>query len=118
MLNSPFLQTGASKALGSGLLKTSKFSFNGILTNLEKTVSTINQVVPIYNQVKPLISNSKTLLNIFKNTTKSNNENKTKKAKNIVNVNYTETNFKKNIESNNFENIFTNISMPNKPFFN
>lgn len=118
MLNTPFLQAGASRALNSNLLKTSKFSLTGVLTNLEKTVSTINQVVPLYNQVKPLITNSKTILNAFKSTTKSNKENIMSKSENIVNVNYKEMPLKQNNEETTFNNFFTNVTGPNKPFFN
>ena len=71
MLNSPFTQSRALNVATKGLLKN-KLTFNGIVTNLEKTVSTINQVVPLYNQVKPLISNSKTIINTFKNTKQNN----------------------------------------------
>ena len=120
MLNSPFMQAGASKALTRNLLKGSKFSFNGIITNLEKTVSTINQVVPLYNQVKPLISNSKTLISAFKSTrnnknTRTNN-NIITPSQNIINVNYRES--KSDETKFSSPDIFINHSIPNKPYFN
>jgi len=129
MLNSPFMQAGATKALSKGLLKSSKFSFNGIVTNLEKTVSTINQVVPLYNQVKPLISNSKTLINAFKSTKntpinkRSRNRNTQQNTKkdfdpNVINV---EVNPSPIIPQKNqnpeLSTVFTSIDIPNKPFF-
>ncbi len=120
MLNSPFMQSGASKSIVSNLLKGNKFSFNGIITNLEKTVSTINQVVPLYNQVKPLISNSKTLINVFKSTRKNKNNDATNSSitpsKNIINVNYKEA--KKATPEKQESDFFINHSTPNKPFFN
>ena len=120
MLNSPFLQAGASKSLASNLLRGSKFSFNGIITNLEKTVSTINQVVPLYNQVKPLITNSKTIINAFKGT-RNNKANEssnkiTKPSQNIVTVNYKEV--KDENTSEKLNDFFINHNAPNKPFFN
>lgn len=115
MLNSPFMQAGANRVLGKSLLKTSKFSFNGIITNLEKTVSTINQVVPLYNQVRPLISSSKSIINTFKAT--RNNKPTPKPANNntnlnVINVEATPTN--QTIK----KDVFVNQDTPDKPFFN
>ena len=117
------MQAGATKAATRSLLKTSKFSFNGILTNLEKTVSTINQVVPLYNQVKPLINNSKTIINAFKSTT----ENKTKKKtvkypqKKDFDPNIIDASINTNttIEKQNPQNeiIFESHDTPNKAYF-
>ena len=115
MLNSPFMQTGATRTLAQGLLKTNKFSFNSILTNLEKTVSTINQVIPLYNQVKPLISNSKTIINAFKST-KSNKSEKNNTASAPIDINYKDISLSK--EKKDLQDIFININTPNKPFFN
>ena len=129
MLNSPFTQAGARNIASKGLLKGSKFTFNGIVTNLEKTVSTINQVVPLYNQVKPLISNSKTIINAFKST-RNNNPNKKRNNKankvnpsnfdpNIINVEVKEPTYTNTIKEKEVSNtnIFTSIDTPNKPFF-
>lgn len=124
MLNSPFIQAGATKMATKGLLRGSKLSFNGIVTNLEKTVSTINQVVPLYNQVKPLISNSKTIINAFKSTRTKETTNKRKANikfnPNIINVDIKETKISEPIkekEVSNINDIFTSIDTPNKPFF-
>lgn len=129
MLNSPFMQTGATKAATKGLLKGSKFSFNGIITNLEKTVSTINQVVPLYNQVRPLISNSKTIINAFKSTKDSSNKKKNRRNTqyqnrtfdpNIINVEVKQPTFDNPIKETkevSTNDIFTNVDTPNKPFF-
>lgn len=122
MLNSPFMQAGIRNGVAKGLVRN-KLSFNGIVTNLEKTVSTINQVVPLYNQVKPLISNSKTIINAFKSTRNNANKktNKTQKKDfdpNIINVevNNTFTNSIKE-ENLNSSSIFKSINVPSKPFF-
>ena len=128
MLNSPFLQTGAAKTLSRGLLKSGKLSFNGIITNLEKTVSTINQVVPLYKQVKPLINNSKTLINAFKSTKE--NTNKKRKSPpftqqkqhlnptNIINVEATisPSTSKQETTSENYD-IYENHDSPSNAFF-
>ena len=128
MFNSPFMQAGASKVATKGLLKTSKFSFNGIVSNLEKTVSTINQVVPLYNQVKPLISNSKVIINAFKST-KGDSSNKRRNRgmfrKNnfnpdVINIDVNKQTFDSPIKENQELNydVFTNEINPTKPFFN
>lgn len=128
MLNSPFTQAGATKTIGKSLLKSNKFSFNGIVTNLEKTVSTINQVVPLYNQVKPLISNSKSIINAFKSSksntkqAKSNHTDTINKKKdfnpNVINVEIDNSINTQTLKQNpNNNNIFTNINTPSKPFF-
>lgn len=121
MLNSPFLKAGATRSLSNGLLKGSKLSFNGILTNLEKTVSTINQVVPLYNQVKPLISNSKTLINAFKstrnNTSNKPYKNRAQNNQNVINVNIEDNKLKSN-EKKDLNDVFMDTNTPNKPYFN
>ena len=123
------MQTGATKALSKGLLKTNKLTFNGIVTNLEKTVSTINQVVPLYNQVKPLISNSKTIINAFKSTKNNDNQkkrrpqtanyiNKKEFNPNIINVEISPTSQNSNKTKNDeLQTIFYNTNTPKKPFF-
>ena len=131
MLNSPFAQTGAARAINKGLLKNSKFSFNGIINNLEKTVSTINQVVPLYNQVRPLITNSKTIINAFRSTkgnttnkkqTKRNNQFSNKNFDpNIINVEVNPSTLNAPInqqETQKNDYLFTSIDSPDKPFFN
>ena len=123
MLNSPFMQAGATKAATRSLLKTSKFSFNGILTNLEKTVSTINQVVPLYNQVRPLISNSKTIINAFRSTTsKTKNTKKQYTQKkdfnpNVIDASINPQSHPQKKEENPNNTIFTSNDTPNKAFF-
>lgn len=121
MLNTPFLQSRLGTIGSKSLLKSPKFSFNGIITNLEKTVSTINQVIPLYNQVQPLISNSKTLINAFKNTKKENKKAQRKSTfnPNIINVDPVQTtNTSTTSEKKEFTSeFFTNVNSPNKPFF-
>ena len=46
---------------------SSKLTLSSILSGAQKTIGTVNQIVPLYNQVKPMIQNSKILLNITKN---------------------------------------------------
>lgn len=122
MFNSPFTQAGIAKQATKGLVRN-KLTFNGIVTNLEKTVSTINQVVPLYNQVRPLISNSKTIINAFKST-KSNKKTAKETQKkdfdpNIINVEVNTNPINSPIKEENNEkvSIFKTIDTPNKPFF-
>ena len=44
----------------------SKMTLSGILSGAQKTIGTVNQIVPLYNQVKPMFQNSKILLNVVK----------------------------------------------------
>ena len=120
MLNSPFMQVGAGKLAGKSLLNASKFSFGGVITNIEKTISTINQVVPLYNQVKPLINNSKTIVNAIKSTTNKNQKRKPQQNRektfdpNIIDA-YINPHPTKEKKEENI--IFTSQTTPNKAFF-
>jgi len=66
----PFATAGssiASKSASTGFLaKTagSKITLSGILNGAQKTIGTVNQIVPLYNQIKPMFQNSKILLNV------------------------------------------------------
>ncbi len=68
---SPFSSAGstitklARNGATSGLL-SKKISLSSILTGAQKTIGTINQIVPLYNQVKPMFQNSKILLSVAK----------------------------------------------------
>lgn len=69
---SPFATAGASFASRSIspsiFTKTagSKITLSGILNGAQKTIGTVNQIVPLYNQIKPMFQNSKILLNVAK----------------------------------------------------
>ena len=73
---SPFATAGSSTINGisqstrtGGIfsrLGTSKMTLSGILNGAQKTIGTVNQIVPLYNQVKPMFQNSKILLNVAK----------------------------------------------------
>lgn len=52
--------------LGSIASKGKALKFGSILTGVQKTIGTVNQVVPLYKQIKPMIANGKTFLNIMK----------------------------------------------------
>jgi len=80
---SPFATAGSSamntlsNASRSGLFSKiggSKITLSGILNGAQKTIGTVNQIVPLYNQVKPLFQNSKVLLNVAKAVRGNNNE--------------------------------------------
>ena len=83
---SPFATAGSSAinsfsqaAKTGGLFSKiggSKITLSGILTGAQKTIGTVNQIVPLYNQVKPMFQNSKILLNIAKGLKGDGNSNK------------------------------------------
>ena len=63
----PFSLPGSSIATAA----KSGFSFSSIFNGIQKTATTINQIVPLYHNVKPIISNSKTILTIMKGMSSS-----------------------------------------------
>ena len=85
---SPFATTGSSIMSGAtqvaktgGLFSrigSSKITLSGILNGAQKTIGTVNQIVPLYNQIKPMFQNSKILLSVAKGlkSDKSNNNSK------------------------------------------
>lgn len=113
---SPFATAGSSFAFqnaSKGLfsrLGSSKVTLSGLLNGAQKTIGTVNQIVPIYNQIKPMIQNSKVILNVAKGlrikprNTRQNTSKVT--PKNIVDVKVKK---KEEKESNG--------SSPSKPFF-
>lgn len=60
-INSAISRGGLLSKLGGG-----KMSLSGILTGAQKTIGTVNQIIPLYNQIKPMVQNSKVLLNVAK----------------------------------------------------
>lgn len=91
------------EGLGSRL---SGLSFSKILGGIQKTVSTVNQIVPLYHQVKPVINNGRTILRMMRaaNNLNSNNFNNTNNFnQNNVNNN-SQNNTNNNINNENNEN--------------
>ena len=90
------------------------FSFSSLFSGIQKTATTINQIVPLYHNVKPIISNSKTVFNIMKGlsnapkTQQSSKENKTKED--IIDVKE-----EKKVSEEKIE--IKSINTPSKPFF-
>ena len=113
---SPFATAGSSFAFqnaSKGLfsrLGSSKVTLSGLLNGAQKTIGTVNQIVPLYNQIKPMIQNSKVILNVAKGlrikprNTRQNTSKVT--PKNIVEV---------KVEKK--EEKASNGSSPSKPFF-
>ena len=100
---SPFATAGSSAINGisqtartGGLFSRiggSKMTLSGILSGAQKTIGTVNQIVPLYNQVKPMFQNSKILLNVAKglkgdNSSRGNFKNKRRNynSQNVVNI--------------------------------
>lgn len=80
---SPFTTAGSSAINGitqaakaNGLFSkigSSKITLSGLLNGAQKTIGTVNQIVPLYNQIKPMFQNSKILLNVAKGLKGENN---------------------------------------------
>jgi len=94
-------------------------TLSGILTGAQKTIGTVNQIVPLYNQIKPMFQNSKILLNVARGLKGDNNSRslfRNKRNRNIYQQNTININpqpIKEEIkkEEKNKENS------PSKPFF-
>ena len=106
---SSFAFQNASKGLFSRL-GSSKVTLSGLLNGAQKTIGTVNQIVPLYNQIKPMVQNSKVLLNVAKGLRGKprNSRQATSKVpqKNIVEV-----------KPEKKEEKESNGSSPSKPFF-
>ena len=124
---SPFVTAG-SNSIGiannisrGGLLSkigSSKLSLSGILNGAQKTIGTVNQIVPLYNQVKPLVQNSKVLLNVAKGL-RSTNSNRLfpNKRKQSQYNNQSENIKKENVIDINEKQMKANENEPSKPYF-
>lgn len=96
---------------------TSKISLSSILNGAQKTIGTVNQVVPLYNQVKPLFQNSKVLLNVAKSVKGNNQSRRFLSPKRRPSV-YEQVS--KNYEKQEQQIIIKkkeNQNSPSKPFF-
>ena len=96
---------------------TNKFSLSGILNGAQKTIGTINQIVPLYNQVKPMISNSKTIISAAANFTKTNLKSKrynNNKNNTTIDITPKETQIK---EPHHKKHTKKEGHIPSKPFF-
>ena len=123
---SPFATSGASSLSQIGnIAKTgglfskiggSKTTISSLLSGAQKTIGTVNQIIPLYNQVKPMISNSKILLNVAKglkgdssSSRFQRNKRRTPHFNKQPNIKEEKTEIKKE------EKVTTNS--PSKPFF-
>lgn len=59
--------SGVGGLLGLG----KKFTWDGFLTNAQKTLNVVNQALPIYNQVKPMFRNMGTVFKVMSELNKS-----------------------------------------------
>ena len=118
----PFATAGssfASRGIANGLFTRtagSKLTLSSLLNGAQKTIGTVNQIVPLYNQVKPMFQNSKVLLNVAKGLRNSNLKpiNRTKTNWNTENVSNTIDVKEEPIIKEKKEESFSNYS---KPFF-
>lgn len=122
---SPFAVAGGSNIASSiskgGLLSklgTGKMSLSGILTGAQKTIGTVNQIIPLYNQIKPMVQNSKVLLSVAKGI-KGDGTSKGLFGLKKRNRNYYPTNEEKiiDVREEKKEIKKENPNSPSKPFF-
>lgn len=67
-INPISIPKGSAAASRGGLLAGvgSKMSLNKMITSTQKSLNTINQIIPIYQQIKPIIANTKDFAKVFK----------------------------------------------------
>ncbi len=78
-----------------------------VISGISKTLSVANQIIPLYKEAKPMINNAKTILSVFKEFNKPQNNSKTTIKK--------EVNSK--TSSNTITNQVTSIPKVNAPRF-
>lgn len=66
-----------------------KFNFASILSGTQRTLNTVNQIIPIVKEVKPMMSNAKTMFHLMSEFNRSDditkkNENKKTTSEEIV----------------------------------
>ena len=119
--SSPFAlagSTAANRAASSAFISkglTNKITLSGILNGAQKTIGTVNQIVPLYNQIKPMFNNSKILLSVAKNLRGSPRSSRAKFNTNTINVESVTTKQEKKKENTNKSAITE--GEPSKPFF-
>ena len=121
---SPFQTVGSSASSLASLnrgsmlsrLTANNFSISSLLNGAQKTIGTVNQIIPLYNQVKPMFQNSKVLLNVVKSLKgKPNN-----KPPFSIKRDFQRTNTinQENTSITPKEEIKKDGTKPSKPFFN
>ena len=123
---SPFATAGSSAINGisqatraGGLFSRiggSKMTLSGILNGAQKTIGTVNQIVPLYNQIKPMFQNSKILLSVAKGL-KGNNSNSKGLFSNKRNRSMYQQNTINIKQETIKEEVKTKENTPSKPFF-
>lgn len=119
---SPFQVAGSSfvnNATTRGLFSrigASKVTLSGILNGAQKTIGTVNQIIPLYNQVKPMFQNSKILLNVARGLKGDTTRNKFNQRNRPMNYDNTINVTPINKEENKIKEEPTNDS-PSKPYF-
>lgn len=112
----PFSLPGTTAGLAS--MATKKFSWSSLFNGIQKTVGTVNQIIPLYQNVKPIITNSKTLFKVMRSLNSSGPLNS---SNNTINTNQKiETPESIVIEKKEEEELVELVSKntPPKPFFN
>lgn len=94
--------------------KANRLSLNKVIASTQKSINTINQIIPIYQQVKPIIDNTKDFSKVIKRAfVRKKPETKIVEPKEKIEPEIVSPK-KTNTNSNPFPNEEKN---PNKPFF-
>ena len=107
--------TSATQASFLSRAAGSKITLSGILNGAQKTIGTVNQIVPLYNQIKPMIQNSKALLTVAKGLKGTSFSKKRTSHRNNFQEHPIDINIKE--EDINSSRTSNNKNEPSKPFF-
>ena len=110
----PFSLPGASVATTAA---KSSLSFSSIFNGIQKTATTINQIVPLYNNIKPILSNSKALFSIMKGVASSPNKTNNSEQKNEENKKMNDNIIDTSSTIKEDRTEITSTTTPSKPFF-
>ncbi|MEG2620945.1 MAG: hypothetical protein RSA10_02490 [Bacilli bacterium] len=100
----PYMMPSGGASTGASLL--GKINWGSILSNTQKTLNVVNQVIPLYYQAKPVLSNLKTLGKIGKEFNKINTSQATENNSNNIITNLVSKNI-------NTEDVSSNTPQPN-----
>jgi len=74
----PYTNVGARTGLFSGLLQ--RLNFNSIINGAQRTLNTVNQIIPLVRQAKPMMDNAKTMFKLMSEFNRNDEQ-----SKNITN---------------------------------
>lgn len=89
-----------------GSIPTSSLNITKIIGGISKSLNIVNQVIPLYKEMKPIITNAGSILSVFKEMNKEDNNLKSSAENNLVDESKIEVKAIKKEESSNTLTFF------------